>query len=151
MPSRADFRSVVKLVSLRAGRRWGLQAVRPRFEIHERQENGELRLSLSGDLDIGTASRLTDRLKELQADSFRVRLDLSELDFIDSTGVRVLVEAVYDARVSGWPLDVEPSFAPQVSRVLKLVRVERYILGYTPDPPELRSGSLTKPSSGGAR
>ncbi len=55
-----------------------------------RDAQGTCRLTLRGELDLGTAERLERALAEAGED---VLLDLRGLTFMDSTGVRVLLEA----------------------------------------------------------
>ena len=55
-----------------------------------RAKSGASRLTLRGELDLGTAAQLEHALAEAGDD---VLLDLRELTFMDSTGVRVLLEA----------------------------------------------------------
>jgi anti-anti-sigma factor len=55
-----------------------------------RNAQGGCRLTLRGELDLGTADRLEHALAEAGDD---VLLDLRELTFMDSTGVRLLLEA----------------------------------------------------------
>jgi anti-anti-sigma factor len=55
-----------------------------------RDARGTSRLTLRGELDLGTAERLERALAEAGDD---VLLDLRGLTFMDSTGVRVLLEA----------------------------------------------------------
>lgn len=50
------------------------------------------RLRLSGDVDIHTAPRLADRIAQLATDD-DVVVDLEGVEFIDSSGLRVLIEA----------------------------------------------------------
>lgn len=101
----------------------------PNFEIHESQVGHALRLRLTGELDLATVPVLEDRLTRLQATSSAVRLDLSELDFIDSTGIDLLVRIAGAARTNGWQLQIEPDLAPNVKRVLALTGVERIVMG----------------------
>jgi anti-sigma B factor antagonist len=56
----------------------------------ERDERGTCRLTLRGELDLWTAERLERALADAGDD---VLLDLRGLTFMDSTGVRVLLEA----------------------------------------------------------
>ena len=61
------------------------------FDLTVTQDaNGARRLALRGELDLGTAGRLEQALSESDG---AVVLDLRELTFMDSTGVRVLLEA----------------------------------------------------------
>jgi anti-sigma B factor antagonist len=55
-----------------------------------RDARGGSRVTLRGELDLGTAPRLEQALAEAGDD---VLLDLRRLTFMDSTGVRVLLEA----------------------------------------------------------
>jgi anti-anti-sigma factor len=61
------------------------------------------RLTLRGELDLGTAGQLESALAEAQEP---VLLDLRELTFMDSTGVRVLLEAAERAAGDGWELRI---------------------------------------------
>ena len=56
----------------------------------EHDEGGATRLTLRGELDLATAARLEQALAQSGDD---VLLDLRGLTFMDSTGVRVLLEA----------------------------------------------------------
>jgi anti-anti-sigma factor len=94
------------------------------FEIHESHAPDLIRLRLVGELDIATAPVLTERLNRLPLDALVVRLDLSELEFIDSSGLHVLLEATRD---SGGLVEVDPHVAPQVRRLLELTHTDRLI------------------------
>jgi anti-anti-sigma factor len=103
------------------------------FEILEREEDGWVHLALTGELDIASAPALGDRLSQLATDEAAVRLDLSRLEFIDSTGLQYLIRAIDDAEHHGWRLQIDPNMAPQVMRLFKLVHFERLIPGYDSD------------------
>ena len=60
------------------------------FDLIAAPEQGRIRLTLRGELDLGSAGRLERALREHGGP---VLLDLRELTFMDSTGVRVLLEA----------------------------------------------------------
>ncbi len=89
--------------------------------------DGAVHLTLSGELDLAVVDRLELRLAQLQASSARVRLDLSRLCFIDSTGLRAILLARQRAGRGGWELEVERNVAPAVGRVFALARVEPFI------------------------
>lgn len=66
------------------------------------EEDGKVRLLLSGDLDIATFEKLTRALGEVEArEPGLIVLDLSNLDFIDSSGLRAIVAADAGARRDG--------------------------------------------------
>lgn len=65
------------------------------YESHE--SDGMVQLVLSGEFDLSSAAQIEDVLKELEEGRPEVLvLDLRELTFMDSTGLRVMVSA--DAR-----------------------------------------------------
>jgi anti-anti-sigma factor len=107
----------------------------PNFRIHESRMNGHLRLSLTGELDLVTTPVLEDRLARLRARKSPVGLDLSNLDFIDSSGLHLLIRTVGDARIKRWPFRIEPDVGPQIMRQLRLVHLDRFIAGREPPIP----------------
>jgi anti-anti-sigma factor len=102
---------------------------RPQFQIRESTADGVLRLSLTGELDRWSAPMLEDRLGRLRVVRAPVRLDLSKLDFIDSTGIRLLIQSVGDARIKGWRFQIERDLAPQVSSLFRLMHLDRFVDG----------------------
>jgi len=69
---------------------------------------------------------LEDRLTSLRALRSPVRLDLSKLDFIDSTGIHLLIRTFGEARLKHWELQIEPDVSPQVMRLFKLVHFDHF-------------------------
>ena len=66
----------------------------PEFWISTEQERNGHILALYGELDVASAPVLEKQLKKLQwAGATSIVLDLSGLDFIDSTGLHVLMRA----------------------------------------------------------
>jgi anti-anti-sigma factor len=57
--------------------------------IAARDDHGGSRLTLRGELDLATTARLEQALEEARGD---ILLDLRGLTFMDSTGVRLLLE-----------------------------------------------------------
>jgi anti-anti-sigma factor len=98
----------------------------PYFEIREHHYHGELRLSLEGELDFASTRVLDDRLTRLRAKKRPVRLDLSKLEFIDSTGLHLLIRAVGDARTNGWELQIEPEVSHTVDRLFRLAHFDPF-------------------------
>ncbi len=100
---------------------------KPRLEIDESRVKDCLRLTLTGELDMASIRVLEDRLARLRAKRDCVRLDLLQLEFIDGTGIRLLIQSVGDARIKGWEFRIERDVAPNVMSVFRLVHVERFI------------------------
>jgi len=86
--------------------------------------DGFIRLKLGGELDLATVVTLEHRLNELARARSSVLLDLSELQFLDSTGLRLIITAVTDARQNGWSLKLARELSPPVRRVLELIQID---------------------------
>jgi anti-sigma B factor antagonist len=101
------------------------------LEVNEEQlGDGTRRLALKGELDMVSAPEVSARLEELAAESgVAVRLDLSELTFMDSTGVRVIYTASRTLQDNGGRLEiVRPTGEPW--RALEITGLHR-ILPFT--------------------
>jgi anti-anti-sigma factor len=89
------------------------------FEMQERTDlDGALRLTLLGGLDIVVADRLTARLRVLRSWGRRVRIDLSELEFIDCTGLEAIIKELAAARRAGQAVEVDRPVSAPVKRVI---------------------------------
>jgi anti-anti-sigma factor len=86
--------------------------------------DGRIRLLLVGELDHGTTRGLAQRLDELKESRTPVRLDLSRLEFIDSSGIRSLIVTLRDARRDDWELEVDRSVSWQVGRVIDVLGID---------------------------
>ncbi len=104
------------------------------FEIEQRENaDGFYELTLRGELDLSVAGRLKQRLDDLKAEHANVRLDLSQLSFIDSTGIRVVASARIDAEQNGWCLEVGPEIAASIRRPLQLLGMEEILWSKSSD------------------
>jgi anti-anti-sigma factor len=107
--------ALASLVALEA-----LAAPPPEFEVaRAREAGGVLTLRPAGELDIATAPRLERALMDGRRRGDRVVLDLADLEFLDSTGLRVIVRAVEAATTGGWELTLRPG-PPAVRRVFEI-------------------------------
>lgn len=73
-----------------------------------------------GELDLATAPTLEDALLPVLRDGAAVLLDLRSLEFMDSTGVRVLVAAHLAAQEHGGDLAVAVVPEGPIARVLEI-------------------------------
>ena len=81
-------------------------------------------LRLSGDLDLATTSRVEAELKRVEASDARtIVVDLSDLAFINSSGVHLLVDAELRSRADANGLTLLRG-SPTVQRVLQICGVE---------------------------
>jgi anti-sigma B factor antagonist len=97
------------------------------FSIRETPYSRGLRLSVVGELDIASVPILEQRLERLRIEGRDVRLDLSKLQFIDSTGLRLLIVTVRNGSTEGWRFEIEPNVAPQPMRLFRLVSLDRHL------------------------
>ena len=91
-------------------------------------------IGVSGELDLASSPILEQRLDEVFAtDTSLVILDLRELDFMDSTGLSVLIKAHQAAEEADRRLCLVKG-PPQVQRLLSLTGVgERLCMLETPE------------------
>lgn len=81
-------------------------------------------MSFAGELDISSAARVEQELTRVEADPPPVIvLDLSGLDFMDSTGLRLVVGADHRARARGGRLAVVRG-REAVQRIFRITRLE---------------------------
>jgi anti-sigma B factor antagonist len=99
-----------------------LSAAPEPFHIFETTADGRRVIAPRGELDLATAAELEQRL----TGTIDTELDLSELSFIDSTGIRVLVGTAQRARAEAWKFTVRNP-QPGVLRVIKLVALEQQL------------------------
>ena len=98
------------------------------FRIEQSIEpGGEVRLVLRGELDLSAAGSVSETLEELRRDGVPVRLDLADLNFMDSTGLGVVLTAVLDARHNGWRLEVCRQLTGPVQRVIEISGTAPYL------------------------
>jgi len=99
----------------------------PSFDIEVSDDNGTTRFVPRGELDLATAPALEDRVLTAVRDAAGrpVVLDLRELTFMDSTGVRTLVAAHQAAAEHGSDLRVvRPAPGSPVSRVIEISGID---------------------------
>ncbi|MDX6601727.1 MAG: anti-sigma factor antagonist [Solirubrobacterales bacterium] len=84
-------------------------------------ENGESRvIAFAGELDLANAATAESALQaSLEDPSTPVVVDMRELEFIDSTGIALLVSAL-SRNEGGVRVSFIPSASPAVTRVLEL-------------------------------
>lgn len=93
----------------------------PSFTLQVRPEGDGVRVMPRGELDLATAPEMEAEILPALAQGRDVILDLSELTFMDSTGVRTIVTARQAATESGARLlVVRPPSDSAVSRVIEI-------------------------------
>jgi anti-anti-sigma factor len=97
------------------------------LRVHTLVEDDTCCVRPRGALDIATAPLLEDALMRAEAEPVSlVELDLSELTFMDSAGIHVLLQAADRARANSNRLRIV-SPTRQITRLLAVTRVERFL------------------------
>jgi anti-anti-sigma regulatory factor len=78
-------------------------------------------------LDVAVIDHLSTRLRELRKGGYPVRLDLSQLSFIDSSGIQEIIREISEARHARWPLEVDGPMTEQVARTVDLVGARPFL------------------------
>lgn len=82
--------------------------------------DGRSVVAVGGEIDVYTAPRLRDRISEVVATGQNdVLIDMGKVDFLDSTGLGVLVGALKKTRVHGGSLEL----VCDNDRLLKIFRI----------------------------
>jgi anti-anti-sigma factor len=91
--------------------------------VQQLDEGAQLRVSLRGELDLSNAKTAETALTEALASSKKVLIDLGELEFLDSTGIALLVAALQ--RTDAERLSFLPSRSSGVRRLLDLTGLNK--------------------------
>jgi anti-sigma B factor antagonist len=92
------------------------------FSVQERDEAGVHVLAVSGELDIATAPELCARLDASRSTRRpRMLVDLTDVDFCDSTGLRALLGAASEVRAHGGRFAIVCTPEGGVARLLDVV------------------------------
>jgi anti-sigma B factor antagonist len=85
--------------------------------------NGDLVVSISGEVDLVTASDLRQALAQALERSSRLVVDVGDVTFIDSTGLSALADAHRRAHDAGGAMILRrPS--PMLKRLLQITRLD---------------------------
>ncbi len=98
--------------------------------FHFTKQTNELEnaVILKGDLDLSVASDLAEELKPLIAEQNRALvLDLQELQYIDSTGIGIIVSILKARDAMHAPFAVT-NIPPKIKRLFDLTGITKYIL-----------------------
>lgn len=85
-----------------------------------REEDGRAIVAVGGEIDVYTAPKLRDQITELVSDgSYNIVIDLEAVEFLDSTGLGVLVGGLKKVRAHDGSLELVCS----QERLLKIFRI----------------------------
>ena len=104
------------------------------FSVNEREHGGVRVIEVKGELDIATAPTLCARLDASRTRRRpRLLVDLSAVDFCDSTGLRALLGAASEVRAHGGRFAIVCPPRGDVARLLEIVGAGEW-MGIHGDP-----------------
>jgi len=91
-----------------------------RIAISEKVQGANLVLSIDGELDISTIPLLEQQIEATHASPTPLTLDLSGLTFMDSSGLRLLIELNERAQREQWALSLVAPRHESANLVLRM-------------------------------
>jgi anti-anti-sigma factor len=82
-------------------------------------------LALTGELDLGSASKLEQAVREVCVSGSELVIDLRKVTFMDSTGLRVLIVAGALCEENGHELRIIPG--EDIQRILEMTGLDRVL------------------------
>lgn len=105
---------------------WAVKGVHVSVSDHYRvtlvEREGEAVVEVAGEIDLGAHDRLRAVIDEARAGGRRLVIDLSETTFMDSTGLKVLLQAWRDQTRAGSEMVLRAP-SPAVQTLIELTRV----------------------------
>nr|WP_310965083.1 STAS domain-containing protein [Nocardioides marmorisolisilvae] len=90
------------------------------LSLESREASGRTIVSVAGEIDVYTAPRLRERISELVADGhYHLIVDMAGVDFLDSTGLGVLVGGLKKVRAHDGSMEL----ICNQDRLLKIFRI----------------------------
>jgi len=90
------------------------------LSLETRHEDGRTIIEVGGEIDVYTAPRLRDKITELVGEgSYNLVIDMQKVDFLDSTGLGVLVGGMKKVRAH----DGSMQLICNQERLLKIFRI----------------------------
>ena len=96
------------------------------MDYAQQQNNGITLLSLTGEVDVSVAPKLRSVLKGLiDTSTAKIIVDLSSVDFIDSSGLGLFVMAYKSIRAYNGKIKFAKA-RPEVLKVIRLTRLDKH-------------------------
>lgn len=93
------------------------------FELSHQESNGTVTVVMRGELDIAHVDSVERQLTNLEQGKEELVLDLRQLKFLDSMGLRLILRADARAREAGRKMKIVKG-PEQVQRVFRLTRMD---------------------------
>jgi anti-anti-sigma factor len=92
-----------------------------RFAIRSERAGDDERVHLQGEMDLSVIGSVDREVRRAEAgDAARIVLDLGELEFLDASGIRLLLHLNARSETNGRRLRIARARSPQVQRVIEL-------------------------------
>jgi anti-anti-sigma factor len=93
-------------------------------KVEASAENGSVRITLQGEIDLSNAATVEDEIREaISHQNSAVLIDLTDLDYIDSSGIRILYRLASRLRT----LRIIPEFVvPLESTTRRLIELSGF-------------------------
>lgn len=105
-----------------------------RFAIHLREvDERSVRIGVDGEIDMITAPSFGQVLRTQVSARRNVVLDLSRTTFMDSSGLRVVIDGMRRSRRHGGRLILEPEVPHQIRRLFEITGVDALLLAENAD------------------
>jgi anti-anti-sigma factor len=89
--------------------------------MRSERTGGDERVSLLGEMDLSVIGSVDREMRRAEAgDASRIVLDLEELEFLDASGIRLLLHLNARSKSNGGRLRITRARAPQVQRVIDM-------------------------------
>ena len=94
------------------------------FAVQTESSEAVERVRVLGEIDLSVVDQLDSEMRRAEATRARkIELDLDQLDFLDATGIRLLLALDRRSRSNGGRLRIRRASSPQVRRMLELTGV----------------------------
>ena len=113
---------------MRVGRDAFLELGDRDFAVHSERVNGSARVRVAGEMDlavIGAVDRVMERAEA--TDATKIVLELDQLEFMDASGVRLLLQLSERSQNNGRRLRITRARSPQVQRVIELTGADELL------------------------
>jgi anti-sigma B factor antagonist len=97
----------------------------PDFRVETEGDGGQCRISVSGELDMNSSPQLLQAIRKAIPQSSALEIRLQGVDYVDSSGIAVLVQGYKLAHKQGVEFAIyDPS--PQVLAVIELSQLQQF-------------------------
>jgi anti-sigma B factor antagonist len=83
-----------------------------------------VRVEVEGELDLTTASSFREAIRQQISQGRSVVLDFSKTEFMDSSGLNALIQAIHDSGNDGTELAVTSDLPDQVRRLFQMTGID---------------------------